>query len=254
MLEINGLSAGYRGKEVLKNVSFSVQPHKMTVVLGRNGCGKSTLVSCINQQIADYTGEIRFQDRDLKAMAPAERARAVAILPQALPAPPITVEELVRFGRNPYLSWGRRLSRLDEELIFLAMEQAEVTTFRQSLVSRLSGGERQKAYVAMILAQNTRLIVLDEPTTYMDVEYQGKLMELVLRLKKEQKKTLLVVMHDLSLALRYADNAVVLDGGELRFSGTAEACLASGILEEVFHVKKHVFEEKDRKYVLFDSE
>ena len=254
MLEINGLSAGYRGKEVLKNVSFSVQPHKMTVVLGRNGCGKSTLISCINQQIADYTGEIRFQDRDLKAMAPAERARAVTILPQALPAPPITVEELVRFGRNPYLSWGRRLSRLDEELISLAMEQAEVTTFRQSLVSRLSGGERQKAYVAMILAQNTRLIVLDEPTTYMDVEYQGKLMELVLRLKKEQKKTLLVVMHDLSLALRYADNAVVLDGGELRFSGTAEACLASGILEEVFHVKKHVFEEKGRKYVLFDSE
>lgn len=254
ILDISNLSAGYRGKQILKDVSFPVQPHKMTVVLGRNGCGKSTLVSCINQQIADYTGEIRCQDRDLKAMTPVERARAVAVLPQVLPSPAITVDELVRFGRNPYLGWGRRLSKLDGEMISQAMELAEVTGLKNSLISNLSGGERQKAYLAMILAQNTRLIVMDEPTTYMDVEYQGRLMELIIRLKREQKKTLLVVMHDLSLALQYADNAVILENGTIRFFGTTEACLESGELERVFHVQKHVFEEQGKKYVIFDPE
>ena len=254
MLEVNRVSAGYHGKKVLKDISFSVSPHKMTAVLGKNGCGKSTLVSCINQQIADYTGQIRLQDRDLKEMTPVERARAVSILPQLLPAPSVTVGELVRFGRSPYLGWGKRMSELDEELVAQAMELTEITSMEQNLVCNLSGGERQKAYLAMILAQNTRLIVLDEPTTYMDIEYQGKLMKLLTYLKKEKKKTLLVVMHDLSLALRYADNIVLLEDGCVRFQGTAEECLSADALEKVFRVRKHMIEENGKRYVVFDSE
>lgn len=252
MLKIDHLCAACRGTEILKDVSFSLTPHTFTAVLGKNGCGKSTLVSCINQQLR-YTGKISFGDRDLALMPLGERARSVAILPQVLEIPHVTVEELVMFGRNPYLDFGRRPSPEDRAALDQAIVQTGLDALRHQQVDTLSGGERQRAYLAMVLAQQTRLIVLDEPTTYMDMENEAAFLETLIQLKGKSKKTLLVIMHNLSQALRCADHIVVLDNGRVVFDGPSQQCLDSGILEQVFHVKKHVFSENGEQFVIFTA-
>lgn len=249
----HNLSAGYGSRAVLKNVSFSVRPHKLTVLLGKNGCGKSTLVSCINQQLPDYTGLITCCDRDIRLMTPQERARAVAILPQILPSPAVTVLELAAFGRSPYLGFGKRMTEQDRQIVQQAMTDAGVAGLADEPVCRLSGGERQKAFLAMILAQDTRLVVMDEPTTYMDIAYQAYFLDMLRLLKTKHKKTLLVVMHDLPAALEAADDVVVLHDGQVRFCGTADDCLGCGVLEDVFGVKQHIFQDNGRQYIVFDG-
>lgn len=252
IFSVEHLSAGYRGKRVLKDVGFAVQPHKITALLGRNGCGKSTLLACVNQQVA-YTGKIVCCDRDVRFMTPRERAAAVAILPQVLAAPAVTVRELTAFGRAPYNGWGGRLSDADHGIIAQAMADAGVADLADRLVSELSGGERQKAYIAMILAQNTRLVLLDEPTTYLDAAGQAVFMRMLETLRSRHKKTILLVLHDLQTAARYADNAVVLQDGTVRFSGSMPECLDSGVLQEVFSVTMRRFTEDGQEYVLFEG-
>lgn len=252
MLNVQNLSAAYHGTVILDQVGFSLTPHTVTAVLGKNGCGKSTLVSCINQQMR-YTGKISYGDQNIALMSLRERAKAIAILPQVLELPHVTVEELVMFGRNPYLDFGRRPATEDHEAVQRAMEQTGVVSFRKKMVDALSGGERQKAYLAMILAQQTRLVILDEPTTYMDMENEAAFLEMLLQLKKKHKKTLLVIMHDLAQAIRYADHIIVLNDHRVVFDGTNEECLEGGVLEEVFHVKRHMFEEDGEKYVVFTA-
>lgn len=238
---------------VLDNVSFCLKPHTFTAVLGKNGCGKSTLVSCINQQL-HYTGKISYADTNLALMPPRERAKAIAILPQMLERPHVTVEQLVCFGRNPYLDFGKRLTDEDRAAVQQAMADVGVTALSEKMVDSLSGGERQRAYLAMTLAQQTRVIVLDEPTTYMDMEYEASFLEKLTELKTKHKKTLLVIMHNLSQALHYADRILVLDKQRIVFDGTRQECLDSPVLEQIFHVKKHIFEENGEQFVLFTAE
>ena len=171
MLQFQQVSACYGKTPVLEQVSFSLVPHQLTAVVGRNGSGKSTLVSCVNQEL-HYTGEISFSDRSLAVMTRRERAQRIAILPQALRTPAVTVEELAAFGRSPYLDFGKRMSPKDRQIVAESLEAIGIAGLRDKLVSELSGGERQKAYLAMVLAQNPRVMILDEPTTYMDMEYE----------------------------------------------------------------------------------
>lgn len=252
MLKIENLCAAYRGNVILDQISFNLKPHTMTAVLGKNGSGKSTLVSCINQQLR-YTGKISYGDQNIALMSPRERAKAVAILPQVIETPHVAVEDLVMFGRNPYLDFGRRPSAEDKEAVERAMEQTEVACFRTKPVNALSGGERQRAYLAMILAQQTRLLILDEPTTYMDMKNESSFLEMIAKLKKQHKKTLLVIMHDLAQAVRYADHIIVLDEHRIAFDGSNAQCLESGVLERVFQVKKHHFTENEEEFIIFTA-
>ena len=148
-----------------------------------------------------------------------QRSRLVSLLPQTLPAVPITVEKLVEMGRNPYTDIGKRLSQKDKEQIEKAIENAGITDIRHKKLTEISGGERQKAYIAMVISQNTRVIALDEPTTYMDVQAEKTFMSLILELKEKHKKTLLVVMHNLSAAVEIADNILLLDEGKVKKFG-----------------------------------
>ena len=220
MLSFHQVCASYGKNQVLDHIDFSLVPHKLTAVVGRNGSGKSTLVSCVNQELP-YTGEITFSDRNLAVMTLRERAQLISILPQTLHSPAVTVEELTAFG------------------------------LRDKLVTELSGGERQKAYLAMVLAQNTRVMILDEPTTYMDMEYEAAFFRLLETLKTKRKITFLVIMHNLSQAVRYADRIVVLDGRRIRYQGDTRACVASGVLESVFHVRQHQAEDNGEKFIFF---
>ena len=164
MLEFDRVSVDHRGKTILKEVSFSLRPHRITVLLGRNGSGKSTLIRCVNG-LQRHTGEIRLDGVSLALTPPRERARKIGILPQILPETALTVRALAALGRNPYVDAAGRLSPEDRRMVAEALRAAGMEDFADRSLRELSGGERQRAFLAMLLAQNTRILLMDEPTT-----------------------------------------------------------------------------------------
>lgn len=241
MLSFDKISLKVPSQEILQDVSFAVKPHTLTAIIGKNGSGKTSLVSCIIGE-RKYKGSITYEGKDLRLMPLGEKGRLISVLPQILPSPHITVRELVRMGRSPYLDIGKTFTKEDLSRVAQAIADTGITDIEHKYLTELSGGERQKAYVAMVLAQNTRVIVMDEPTTYMDVSYAKELMALINEMKTKKKKTILAVMHDINRALEYADNILLLHEGKVVFYGTAKDCADSGKLEEIFNLKR-------RKYI-----
>lgn len=236
MLEIKNLSVRFGNRLVLDDISFALRPQGLTVLVGRNGAGKSTLLGCVNRQVP-YTGTITGEGKNLARISPRERAKAIAILPQSLPSPHITGRELVSLGRNPWLDFTGRLTETDKQAVERALRDADAADLAERYVDTLSGGEKQRIALAMILAQNTPIALLDEPTAHMDLSYEAAFLELLQKLKRERKKTFLLILHDLNLAVQFADDILVLDGGRLVFAGSREECLGQKILEKTFGVK-----------------
>ncbi len=253
MLEIKDLSVRFGSRQVLEDVSFALRPHRLTVLVGRNGAGKSTLLSCVNRQVP-YTGTIRLNEGDISLLPPRQRAKAVAILPQSLPSPHIPGRELVSLGRNPYLDFTGRLTEADRQAVETALRDADAVSLAERYVDTLSGGEKQRIALAMILAQNTPMALLDEPTAHMDLSYEASFLELLQKLKRERKKTFLLILHDLNLAVRYADDLLVLDGGRLAFAGSREECLEKGILEASFGLKRYTLEDGGEDRIFFGAQ
>ncbi len=253
MLEVKNLSVRLGQKQVLENVSFRLRPHRLTVLVGRNGSGKSTLLNCVNQ-LLNHTGTITEGEKNLALLPARERAKSIAILPQTLPSPHITAREMVNLGRNPWLDFTGRLTDADKQAVEAALRDADALELADQYADTLSGGEKQRVLLAMILAQNTPIALLDEPTAHLDLNYEAAFLELLQKLKKERKKTFLVILHDLNLAARYADDLIVLDGGKIRFSGTKEECLAQEILEKTFHLKRFAVRDGEREQIFFTAE
>lgn len=243
MLEIKNLSVRFGQKQALEDVSFRLRPHRLTALVGRNGSGKSTLFNCVNQQLP-YTGIITEGEKNLALISPRERARTIAILPQTLPSPHITGREMAALGRNPYLDFTGRLTEADRQTVENALKDADALELAERYVDTLSGGEKQRIALAMILAQNTPIALLDEPTAHLDLSYGSAFLELLQDLKRTRKKTFLVILHDLTQAVRYADDLMVLDGGRLVFAGSREECLEREILEQTFSLKRYCVEER----------
>lgn len=243
MLEFNQVSVRLGGKQILQDVSFALRPHRLTVLVGRNGSGKSTLLACANQQLA-YTGSILEGEKNLALLMPRERAKTVAILPQTMPTPHVTGWEMAAFGRNPYLDFTGRLTETDRKAVDAALSDASAAELADRYTDTLSGGELQRVRLAMILAQNTPIVLLDEPTAHMDQHHEAAFLNLLTQLKIRKKKTFLVVLHDLTLAAEYADDLVVLEEGRVIFVGTKEECLAKEILEKTFSLKRYTAEDK----------
>ncbi len=239
MLKITDLNVSLGKKQVLHKVNFNLEPHTITAVVGKNGSGKSTLVSAINGT-ANFTGQMFFENQDIRLLSAREKAKVISVLPQMLLSVHITVEELVKMGRSPYVDIGHRFTATDTQAVVDAMSAMGITHMADRYLDCISGGEMQKAYLAMILAQQTRLVVLDEPSTYMDMAYERQFMETLVQLKKNHRKTVLVVMHNLNTAVRYADRIAVMDGGTIVFEGTTQQCLESGVIEKTFGVKKYI--------------
>ena len=243
MLEIENLSVRFGQKQVLDHVSFSLKTHRLTVLVGRNGAGKSTLLNCVNQQLP-YHGIIREGEHDLGGISPRERAKRIAILPQSLPSPHITGREMVSLGRTPYLDFTGRLTARDQEAVEEALRDADALELAKRYVDTLSGGEKQRIALALILAQNTPIALLDEPTVHLDLNYEAAFLELLRKLVAEREKTFLMILHDLNLAIRYADDLIVLESGKVIFSGTREECLAREVLENTFDLKRYTAGER----------
>lgn len=232
MIELKSICAGYGDHTVLEAVSAGFEKGKLTGIIGVNGCGKSTLLKAM-LGILPCSGDISVDGRSLGAMNRKEIARKIAYLAQGKSTPDMTVEQLVLHGRFPHLRYPRQYSGQDRKIAFDAMEQMGIADLAQKPLYALSGGMRQNAYIAMALAQDTDYILLDEPTTYLDIPHQLGLMQ-VLRKLADGGKGIVAVMHDLPLAFTYCDEIVLLDDGQVIASGSPqEVC---GNVKKVFGV------------------
>ena len=236
MIELQNLSAGYGGRDVLHGVSLSFPPGRVLALLGPNGCGKSTLLKTVLGLQPKLTGEILVDGVPSNKISPRQLAQKVTYLAQSRNTPNISARRMVLHGRFPYLSYPRRYGRADYEMVEKALQRVDAAAFAGRSMGELSGGQRQKVYLAMALAQDTETILMDEPTTFLDVAHQLEVMAIARRLAGEGK-AVLMVLHDLCLALRWADEAAVLDGGKLAFLGTPEEAFQTGILDMTFHVR-----------------
>lgn len=235
MVEIKNLWGGYPGKQVLQHVNFSIPSEKITVILGPNGCGKSTLLKTLCGILPAEHGQVLCDGEDLLGLPPKVLAQRVAYLAQGRQVPDITAYDLVLHGRFPHLRYPRQYKKSDHSRVQAAMECLGVWEHRDTLLEKLSGGQRQKVYLAMALAQDTPLILLDEPTTYLDISHQLQLLHLAKDLA-HQGKTVVMVIHHIPHAFQVADQLVLMNQGNIITQGTPEQLFASGAISDIFHV------------------
>ena len=235
MVEIRNITSGYPGKPVLEDLSLTIPRGKVTVLLGPNGCGKSTLLKTICGILTARNGQVLMEGEDILTLPRQELARKTAYLAQSRQVPDITVGRLVLHGRFPHLGYPRRYRKRDYILADEAMKTMGILELKELPVSALSGGQRQKVYIAMALAQDTPVILLDEPTTYLDISHQLKLMEQARELTR-RGKTVVMILHDLPHAFRTADHIVLMKDGAVAAEGNPEAIYRSGEVGRVFGV------------------
>ncbi|MBP3605116.1 MAG: ABC transporter ATP-binding protein [Clostridia bacterium] len=236
MLELNRISAGYGKQTVLDGISVDFEKGKLTSIIGVNGCGKSTLLKAILGILPLSGGEIFIDGENLLTISRNEIAKKIAYLSQGKNIPDMTVEQMVLHGRFPFLSYPRRYSSHDREVAIKAMETVGVAEFARKPLYSLSGGMRQNAYIAMALAQDTDYILLDEPTTYLDIAHQLDLMR-ILRKLADSGKGIVTVMHDLPIAFDFSDKLTVMSNGKIIAYGTPSEICKSHIVEDIFGVK-----------------
>lgn len=236
MIELKNLSAGYGRKAVVREVSMALEPGKVTALLGPNGCGKSTLLKTVLGLQPRLGGEVLVDGEAMERFTPRQLAQRVTYLAQSRSTPNITARRMALHGRFPYLSYPRRYRAEDYEMVDKALRWAGAEDFAHRSMEELSGGQRQKVYLAMALAQDTRTILMDEPTTFLDVACQLEVMAIARRLAGEGR-AVLMVLHDLCLALRWADEAAVLAGGGMVFRGTPERAFEAGVLDRTFGIR-----------------
>jgi iron complex transport system ATP-binding protein len=236
-LSTEQLSIGYGERLIVKNLSVEIPDKKITTIIGPNGCGKSTLLKAITRIISHQTGNILLDGKDISKVNTKILAKQMAILPQTPEsASGLTVGELVSYGRFPYQKGFGRLTKKDYEVIDWALEVTGTIDFKFRPVDALSGGQRQRVWIAMALAQETEIIFLDEPTTYLDMAHQLEVLELLQKLNLEQERTIVMVLHDLNQAARFADHIIALKDGEIVKAGNCEEVISHKVLKKVFNI------------------
>ncbi|KOE65266.1 Fe(3+) dicitrate ABC transporter ATP-binding protein FecE [Aggregatibacter actinomycetemcomitans] len=231
---INNLKLGYQDKIIVQDLSLDFPHNQVIALIGPNGCGKSTTLKAIARLLKPRTGKITHKGKDIWQSTPKEYAKALSFLPQQHLVPEgIKVRELIAYGRSPYLNLWGKLNDKDEALVAWSMEQAHTTELANRLVSDLSVGQQQRVFLAMTLAQDAELVLLDEPTTYLDLNRQAELMGMM-RQMQQNGKTVITVLHDLNQACRYCDYLVVLKDGNLMAKGTPDEVMSEALLKTVF--------------------
>lgn len=226
---------------VIDALDLDIPDGQVTAVIGANGSGKSTLLRAMARLLRPEHGRILLDGSDIHAMRTREVAKRLGLLPQAPVVPEgITVRDLVRRGRTPHTSLWRQWSEEDEAALMGALRATDLAEIADQPVDTLSGGQRQRAWLALVVAQGTPLLLLDEPTTFLDIAHQLDVLELVRRLNEEDGRTVVMVLHDLNQACRYADHLVALRGGEIVAAGAPEEIVTEELLAQVFELKARI--------------
>lgn len=234
-LTARGLTLAYEDRTVVHELDLAVPDGRVTVIVGPNACGKSTTLRALGRLLRPRGGAVLLDGQELARIPTKKIAQTVGLLPQS-PVPPeaITVADLVSRGRQPHQAWWRQWSDEDERAVTDAMERTDVTALADRPVDELSGGQRQRVWIAMALAQETDLLLLDEPTTYLDIAHQVEVLDLLRRLNHERGRTVVAVLHDLNQAARYADHLVAMKSGRIVAAGRPGEIVTADLVREVF--------------------
>ncbi|OXM15582.1 ABC transporter ATP-binding protein [Paenibacillus herberti] len=240
-LETRGLSVMYGNQYVFEDLNLSIDKGKITALIGSNGCGKSTLLRTMARLLKPQAGSVLLEGDSIASLPTKTVAQRMALLPQGPTAPEgLTVLQLVKQGRYPYQTWLQQWSKDDEREVWNALSKTGLTEMAERPVDSLSGGQRQRAWIAMVLAQGTEIVLLDEPTTYLDLTHQIEVLDLLYQLNEEEGRTIVVVLHDLNLACRYAHHVVALHKQAVYIEGKPEEVVTSDMIKAVFNLKADV--------------
>ncbi|OZF05005.1 ABC transporter ATP-binding protein [Rhodococcoides fascians] len=245
-LYAENVTIGYDKRVISENLSVEIPDGKFTVIVGPNACGKSTLLRALSRLLKPEAGTVLLDGKAISSYPAKEVARRLGLLPQTSIAPDgISVADLVARGRYPHQKLIKQWSRDDEAAVVFAMNATGVTELSGRLVDELSGGQRQRVWVAMVLAQQTPLMLLDEPTTFLDIAHQIDLLELCSQLNREQGNTMVAVLHDLNHACRYADHIIAMKDGEVVTSGRPAEVITADLVESVFGLPCRIIEDPE---------
>ena len=240
-LTVEGLTLGYTDRVVIESLDLNVPPGRITAIVGANACGKSTLLRSMSRLLAPRAGHVLLDGRQVHRMPARELARTLGLLPQSPIAPEgITVADLVGRGRHPHQRLLQRWSRQDDEAVAAALDATHTADLADRSVDELSGGQRQRVWIAMALAQQTELLLLDEPTTFLDVSHQVEVLDLLTDLNRDRGTTIVMVLHDLNMAARYADHLIALAAGRLHAAGEPAEVLTEECVRAVFGLDSRV--------------
>lgn len=241
MLDIQNLSVNYGDQPILRSVNLTVLSGEVVAVIGPNGAGKTTLIRAVGGIQPIKAGKILVDNQDMAGLQADRRARLIAVVPQARQLPgEFTVAETVLFGRTPYLNWIGSNNPLDQAAVRQSLELTQLSDLADRRVGQLSGGEQQRVLLARALAQDAPLLLLDEPTTHLDLQHQSVLLNLVKRLAVEKRLAVLMVLHDLNLAGLYADKVVLLVGGAVHAAGDPAQVITSDNLGAIYRIPINV--------------
>ncbi|MEU6956081.1 ABC transporter ATP-binding protein [Streptomyces sp. NPDC045714] len=243
-LTAEGLTLGYGDRTVVDSLDLAVPPGRITVIVGANACGKSTLLRSMSRLLAPRAGRVVLDGKEVHRLPAKELARTLGLLPQSPVAPEgITVSDLVGRGRHPHQSVFSRWNEKDDAAVAAALEATHTEPLAERAVDELSGGQRQRVWIAMALAQQTDLLLLDEPTTFLDASHQIEVLDLLTDLNRSRGTTIVMVLHDLNLAARYADHLIALADGGLHASGTPAEVLTEETVRAVFDLESRIIED-----------
>ncbi|GGN24876.1 MULTISPECIES: ABC transporter ATP-binding protein [Marinomonas] len=240
-LVVDSLSAGYGDKTILEDITLKIAPGQITSIIGANACGKSTLLRTMSRLLTPSKGQVLLDGKSIHKSPTRQLAQTLGLLPQSPTAPEgITVGDLVSRGRYPHQRLMSRWNKADDEAVAKALETTQTTELLEKDVDELSGGQRQRVWIAMALAQETEILLLDEPTTFLDVAHQIEVLDLLVDLNKSRGTTIVLVLHDLNLAARYSDQLIAMQQGRVFTYGTATQVITEATVQTVFGLNNQI--------------
>lgn len=245
-IKVESLAVAYEDKIIIESLDLELPKGKVSIIIGPNGCGKSTVLKTIGRLLKPQAGAIYIEGINIQVLSTKEIAKEMAILPQSPTAPAgLTVFELISYGRFPHQKNFGKLTEEDQKIIHWALEVTGLESMATQYVDCLSGGQRQRVWIAMALAQQTDTILLDEPTTYLDMSYQLEILELLEKLNREQGCTVVMVLHDLNLAARFAHYMIAMREGQIIAHGEPDKVMTKAVIRETFGIDAKIIKEEE---------
>lgn len=250
-IQVDHLSVAIGKKEILYDIHIDIPKGRMVSIIGPNGCGKSTLLKTMSRMIQPKAGNVYIHGNDIRSFGRKELARQIAVLPQLHQAPgDVTVEDLVQMGRFPYRSMYRSFSADDARYVDKALYAVQMHTRKDELMQHLSGGEQQRVWLAVLLAQRSPILFLDEPTTYLDIHHQLRMMKLLGHINEKLGLTIVIVLHDMNQALQYTQYVIAMNEGRIVAAGQPQDVITPQLLRSVFHVQADIVTTKNGKQAI----